>query len=33
VQAVLGVGIVALGVPVYYVAFRRRTTAEGDGPR
>jgi hypothetical protein len=28
VQAALGVGIVALGVPVYFVAFRR-----GDGPQ
>ena len=25
-QAALGVGIVALGIPVYLIAFRRRTT-------
>jgi APA family basic amino acid/polyamine antiporter len=30
-QAGLGVGIVALGVPVYIVAFRRRETTEGEG--
>jgi APA family basic amino acid/polyamine antiporter len=30
-QAALGVGIVALGVPVYLIAFRRRTTLEPVG--
>jgi APA family basic amino acid/polyamine antiporter len=30
-QAALGVGIVALGLPVYIVAFRRRKITEAEG--
>jgi APA family basic amino acid/polyamine antiporter len=33
VQAGLGTGIVALGIPVYWLAFRRRLNAEKDGIR
>jgi hypothetical protein len=31
VTALVGVGIVALGVPVYIVAFRQRKITEGEG--
>ena len=31
-QAALGAGIVGLGLPVYFVAFRRRLPSEGTVP-